>query len=237
MTTTIDALGIPDALGAGGAHLSPDGGNGLPCLRDLLRSLAGRLAPIQPSKAGLASLDANNRIDGLRASVADGSSWTFVTASTVNDPTQSFAITPADAPPMGRWLRLPGVVDLGAAFDAATPNNAPLITLPTNALVLVRSGYWKVGTLFAGGGAPALGLSSTNPSFNAQGDLLGGAAGDGVAVFGSIGTKLGTLGGKMASGVLLSSGDAVTLNLITSQFLTGAGEAHLLVDILTNPGV
>jgi hypothetical protein len=235
---TVDQYGIPDQLGAAGAHLSPEGGNGTPTLRDLLRSQAARLAPIQATRAALKTLDSASRSDGMFAYVSDGSVWRYVDASVVSDTSGNFALTPDDNPTTGRWLRVPaGGLDISASFTAATADAAALITLPTNALALVRQGYWKVAVVGSGGATPTMGLSSNNAAYNTAGDLLGGAAGDGASVFGTLGIRAGTIGAKTAAGILLVGGNTIRLNKITSAFTTVSAEAHLVVDLLANPGV
>lgn len=235
---TIDLHGIPDQLGCAGSHLSPDGAQGSPCLRDILRGFAGRVAPLQATRTTLAALDVNNREDNQLAYVlSDGSWWRFIASSVVADATGNFVVTPAGTPATGRWLRVPGPIDISAAFTFATPDTTALVTLPAGALVLVRRGYWKVTTAFTGGsGTPKYGFYSTNAGANTPGDLLGGAAGDGTATLGTTGTKLGTIGAKTAAGILLVGGDAISFNVFVTAFAAGVGQGHFVADILANPG-
>ena len=50
------------------------------------------------------------------------------------------------------------------------------------------------------------------------------------------GVKIGTIGAKTAAGVILIAGDTVRFDRITSVFTAGAGNAHLVCDVLANAG-
>jgi 3-hydroxyisobutyrate dehydrogenase-like beta-hydroxyacid dehydrogenase len=138
----------------------------------------------------------------------------------------------------GVWVRVDTEVDLGFAFDFNKADAAVLYTVPTNAILHVRRGYWKVTTSFTGGASSAIGLSSSNAAYNTKGDLLGGAAGDVAAALTSgAPVRPGTIGAKTAAGVFLVGGDTIRFDRVTSAFTAGVGEAHLICDILANPGL
>lgn len=140
-----------------------------------------------------------------------------------------------DAPTAGRWLRAPGSVDLKlAAIGFGTADAAVVLTMPTGARLIVRRGYWEVGTAFAGGSSSAIGLSGPSP-YNTKGDILGGSSGDVEATL-TAGTKLGTIGADNAAGIMLAAGDTVKFDRITSVFTSGAGYPHLVAELLANPG-
>lgn len=227
-------FGIPDNLGAAGAHLSPDGANGEPFLRDLLRGIAGRVAPVQATRTTLKALDADNRVANQVAFVADGSAWMWNATSTAADATENLVLVPTDNPSAGRWLRMPGLVDLSLPFTHATANNATLFTVPVGARLWVSGGYWEVTTGFSGGTSPTIGLASN--VYSTAGDLLGGASGDGAAIVGTTGIKRATIGAAIASGVMLNSGDTVLFNRISSAFTAGVANARIVAHLLTNPG-
>ncbi|RTL06444.1 hypothetical protein EKK58_05685 [Candidatus Dependentiae bacterium] len=229
-----DALGIPDELGAAGAFLSPDGANGAPFLRDILRGLAGRSANVA-TRTALKALTEQYRVNNLMATVcADGSRWIWNETSEIADTSENLVIIPDDAPDAGRWLRMPGAIDVSLAFTYATTNGATLLTVPTGALLWIPGGYWEVSTLFSGGTSSAIGLSSS--AYSTAGDLLGGASGDAAAVLGTTGIRRGTIGAAIAAGVLLKAADTVLFNRITSAFTAGVGKAHLVAHLLANPG-
>lgn len=229
-----DALGIPDNLGAGGAHLSPDGANGTPFLRDILRDVAGRNGANQATRAALKALGEQYRVDGLIITVIDGSRWIWNATSTAADTSANLVLVPDDNPSTGRWLRMPGTIDLSLSFTFATTNGATLFTVPVGAFLWVPGGYWEITTLFSGGSSSAIGLSSS--AYATPGDLLGGAAGDVAAVVGTTGIRRGTIGTVIAAGALLKAADTVLFNRVTSAFTAGVGKAHLVAHLLANPG-
>jgi len=177
-----------------------------------------------------------SRRDGNEVEVAaDGSRWYFHPTSTLAGDDVLVA-TPADAPAAGRWLRATGLpADLALAFDFNKADAAVLITVPAGCRLRVGRGYWDVDTGFTGGSSSAIGLSSSNASYNTKGDLLGGASGD-VAATLVAGVRPGTIGAKTAAGIILVAGDTVRFDRVTSAFTAGAGRAHLICDVLLNAG-
>lgn len=227
-------LGVPKLIGSAGAHLSPDSANGSPTLYEVLTGLAGRVAPIQATRAAVKALDADNRSANLIVYVVDGSVWRWDSASTATDASENLVLVANDNPDTGRWLRQPGMVDLSLPFTFATTNGATLFTVPVGARLLVQSGYWEISTGCSGGTTPAIGLSSS--AYSTAGDLLGGSSGDGVSVVGSTGIRRGTIGTAIGTGVLLLPGDTILFNRVTSAFTAGVGKAHPIAQLLANPG-
>jgi hypothetical protein len=187
-----------------------------------------------PTKALLQAVAATERVDGQEYRLADGSTWMYLAAGTASDALSAMIITPSDN--VGCYIRTNDTFDLSMPIAFGTADATALFTVPTNARLLVRRGYWEVATGFTGGSSSAIGLSSSNASFNTKGDLLGGASGD-VAATLVAGVKLGTIGAKTAAGVLLVGGDTVRFDRVTSAFTAGAGNAHLVCDVLANPGL
>jgi hypothetical protein len=187
------------------------------------------------NKAALIAQLAAERVDGDVYQLADGSSWQYVAAGTASDASQNLILTPYDAP--GVYVRQNDTIDLSAAFGFGTADATALFTVPTNARIFVRRGYWQVTIGFTGGASSAIGLNSSNATYNTKGDLLGGAGGD-VAATLVVGACIpGTIGAKTAAGIFLNAGDTVKFDQITSAFTAGAGFAHLICDILANPGL
>ncbi len=163
---------------------------------------------------------------------ADGSRWMFDSASEAADTSEHLVLTPAAG--SGRWLRCCGTVDLSLAFTYATADAAVLFTVPVGARLIVVRGYWEITTACAGGSSSAIGLSGPSPH-NTKGDLLGGASGDVEATL-TAGVKLGTIGADQAVGILLKAADTVKFDRVTSVFTSGAGNAHLVCQLVANPG-
>jgi hypothetical protein len=118
----------------------------------------------------------------------------------------------------------------------ALADGAVLYTHPlTSPRIAVGKTYHEVTTPWTGGTTPAVGLSSSNASYNTKGDLLGGASGD---VAGSLGLGFkGTVGAK-ASGnapIVLNPGDTIRLDRVAGAgtwFTAGASLIHLHVAYL-----
>lgn len=126
---------------------------------------------------------------------------------------------------------LSGFGHLKIPFTFATADAAVLYTIPSSvSRVVIASIWWEVATSFTGGTASAIGVSSTNTSYNTKGDLLGGASGDVAATLVSTGVvhKGGTLGAKYGSNgkVVLVAGDSLRFDRITSAFTAGVGYVH-----------
>lgn len=162
---------------------------------------------------------------------ADQSRWYFHATSTATGDDVLVATPSAGS---GRWLRCPGTVDLKLAIGFGTADGATLLTMPAGSRMIVRRCYWEVTTAFTGGSSSAIGLAGPSPH-NTAGDLLGGSGGDVEATL-TAGVKLGTIGADTAAGVLLVAADTVTFERITSAFTAGAGYAHVVGDLLLNPG-
>lgn len=162
---------------------------------------------------------------------ADGSEWVYHATSTATGD-DVLVVDPTNA--SGRWLRMPGTVDLKLPIGHATADGATLLTMPAGARMIVRRCYWEVTSAFTGGSSSAIGLAGPSPH-NTAGDLLGGSGGDVEATL-TAGVKLGTIGADTAAGVLLKATETVTFERITSAFTAGAGYAHVVGDLVLNPG-
>lgn len=154
-----------------------------------------------------------------------------------------FVVTPSDTPAAGRWLRMPGTIDINLPITYATADAAVLATLPTGARMMLLSAYWRVTADFTGGSSSAIGVSSNKTGFSTKGDILGGAAGDVAATLVSSGTQgvvSGTIGPKMdtltETKIVLVAGDTIRFDRITSAFTAGAGAVHVIAALLANPG-
>lgn len=187
------------------------------------------------SKAALIAQLATDRVDGNQYNIESGGEWQYIAAGTAVDPSNNIVLTPYDG--VGCYVLMPGSVDLTLPFSFATADGTVLFTVPTNARLLVRRGFWQVTTGFTGGASSAIGLRSSNAAYNTKGDLLGGAGGDVAATLVVGSTIPGTTGAKTAGGIILVGGDTIKLDQITSAFTAGAGFAHLVCDVLENPGL
>jgi hypothetical protein len=109
-------------------------------------------------------------------------------------------------------------------------------TLPNSPRVRVSRAYYEITVSFTGGASSAIGASSSNALYNTAGDIIGGASGDVAATLVSTGIpfKNGTTGAKLASSglVVLSPGDTIIWNKITSAFTAGAGLLHVEMQLL-----
>jgi hypothetical protein len=199
-----------------------------------MRSGGARVALLAVTLAALKAIPATDaaRTHGNEVMVeADGSRWYFHSSSAL---TGDDILVVAPSAGSGRWLRAPGTADLALPIAFGTADGATLLTVPAGCRMLVRRGYWEVTTAFAGGSSSAIGLAGPSPH-NTAGDVLGGAGGDVEATL-TEGVKLGTIGADQAVGILLKAADTVTFERITSAFTSGAGFAHLVVEILQNAG-
>lgn len=232
---------IPDNFGAGGANLSP-AGNGEPSLVSILQAYRAALiggadaaTGFVADTAALQAIAAANRYAGMeRRKVDDGRLYRFHATSTATDATSQLVITPTAG--SGRWLLVPGMVDLALAFTFATADAAVLFTMPVGARLWVARPYWEIATSMTGGSSSAIGLSSGQSPHNTKGDLLGGAAGD-VAAGLTAGVREGTIGADIAAGIILEAASTILFDRITSVFTAGAGNAHVQGLLLKNPGV
>ena len=174
-------------------------------------------------------------VDGMRCVVtADNSSWVFSIASTAVDTTLQLAVQPSGAAFPGCWLRADRFVDLKLAISFATADAALLFTVPAGFRIRPTRPLWEVTAPFAGGTASTIGLSSNNSAYNTKGDLLGGAAGDAAAVLVSTtpGPFVGAAGTKITGAVVLVATNTILFNQIASAFTSGAGFAHVPVELM-----
>lgn len=206
----------------------------------LAREVSARISRPVASVAALAAIPPDMRADGQILCLGDGSLWRFSQASTASDSSRNLVVAPDSG--NGRWLRLPGSMRLVLPFTHATADAAPLLTMPTGALFLVRKAFWTIDTDLTGGASSAIGVSSNKTGFTTKGDLLGGATGDVAASLtaalspanGTIGPKLDTVAELHAA--LWKAGDTFRYDRITSAFTAGAGAVNIVGDLLTNPG-
>lgn len=148
-----------------------------------------------------------------------------------------FVIAPTTG--AGRYLLAPGFnFDLSLAIAFGTADAAVLATMPTNSFALLGRNYWEITADWTGGSSSAIGLSTSQAPGTTKGDLLGGASGDVAATLvASGGRLLGTVGADVASGILLKGAATVRFDRITSAFTAGTGFAHVVGQMLANPGV
>lgn len=146
----------------------------------------------------------------------------------------------------GRWLRVPGSTDIALPVSFSTASAATLYTMPTGSRFKLRDAYWQVLSAFtgtSGGGAAALGLSSSNRTgLTTKGDILGGASGDVLATLvtgvtaGTIGVGIDSVAKLHTAGILVPT-NTIRADRFTDQFTGGSGYAHLVGDLLQNLGV
>jgi hypothetical protein len=218
---------------SGGSALVPN--NSKPGLRDILDPLHGA-----SSLAALKAITPDNRSDGQLARVVSGAGagpWRYSASSSLTGDDLLVA-TPADAPTAGRWLREFGSdVDLVLPADFNKADAAVLYTVPVGFRLYLGIPFWEVGTSWTGGASSAIGLSSSNAGLSTKGDLLGGASGDVAAGLLSTGAfAKGTIGAKMGKpAAVLSAGETIKFDRITSAFTAGAGNAHVPVLVAAVP--
>ena len=209
-------------------------GDGLP----RVTSTGGAATRLPASFATYAELialaaDAVERVHGNEVFVdEDQSRWRFHSTSAAADTTGNLVRTPTNG--TGRWLRVPGTIDLVLPFTYETADGATLFTVPVGARLILGRGYWDITDAFTGGSSSAIGLAGPSPH-NTAGDLLGGAGGDVEATL-TAGVKLGTIGADTAAGVLLKAADTITFERITSAFAAGSGRARFVAQLLVNAG-
>lgn len=119
-----------------------------------------------------------------------------------------------------------------------TADAAVLYTIPTlvNGAAAIRldSAFWEISTSFTGGSSSAIGISSSTTNFTANGSVIGGSGGDVAATLVSTNKYVpGTIGlgfstGAVTTGkIVMSAGDTIKFNRITSAFTAGTGFLHL----------
>ena len=177
------------------------------------------------------------RVESVRALNHQRYYWSATSILTADD---QLIIKPDDVthPAAGRWLAQPmTLVDLSMPFTFATADGATLFTVPAGCYLRVLRGYWEITTACSGGSSSAIGLASDQTPHNTAGDLLGGSGGDVEATL-IVGDYIeGTVGADQAAGIILAPGKLVTFERITSVFTAGAGNAHLICEVLKNAGV
>jgi hypothetical protein len=177
-----DKYGIPNALGAGGAYLAPDGAGGgggasQTFLRAILEKISARLGPPVANEAALAAITANNRTDSMlvfvKNSVTVGPSIWYRDDTSAASATAGSVVTSTDST-TGRWLILatqaeltggasaPQKASVTVAFGALAAGNSNGLAvsanlgaaLPANARILGAA--LRLTTPFTGGGATAV---------------------------------------------------------------------------------
>src|SRR5262249_46860311 len=115
------------------------------------------------------------------------------------------------------------------------PDGASLFIVPPGFRLRPTVPYWEIAVAIAGEAGTTIGVSSSNPAFNAKGDLLGGAGGDSVdhLVAGTIGGTTGTKGGSPST--VLVAGDAILFNRIAQAPTSGSGFVHVPCEVLASP--
>jgi hypothetical protein len=189
------------------------------------------------SVTALSNVAVASRYNGMIAELTDGSLWRFVSASTLTGD-NLLVVTPVAG--TGRWVLLPGSVDVPLPVTSGTADGAVLLTLQSGMRLIPRNAYWDVTSAFTGGSASALGASSNKAGFTTNGWLAGGTTGD-VAATLTVGVTAGFIGLGINTataqwGAIFVSGDTVKLNRITSAFTTGAGNLHVVGSLVANTG-
>jgi len=182
----------------------------------------------------LKALDVTDHVNG-EVFVVNGNRYVY-NATSVLAGDDIFVIAPTTG--AGRYLLAPGYVfDLSLAIAFGTADAAVLATLPAGMYALIGRSYWEVTADWTGGSSSAIGVSSGQAPNSTKGDLLGGASGDVLAtlVASSVRT-LGTVGAKVAGGILLKPTNTVRFDRITSAFTAGTGFVHLVGQVVANPG-
>jgi len=209
------------------------------------REVSRRIALSVADVTELAAIPGNRRVDGMlcmvKAAPRDGGGlWRFHPSSSLTANTHLVVGTGT-----GRWLRMPGAIDIGIPITFATADAAVHLTMPTGSLLQLDDLFWEVTADWTGGAASTIGVSSnkTAPtSWVAKGDLLGGVAGDAAATLvASVGIVSGTVGTDMDTiakrrGALWKATDNFLHDRITSAFTAGTGYLHIVGNLLANNG-
>lgn len=211
------------------------------------REILSRTPAVVATVAALKAVAAEDRFDGQLARIdaapaSGGGLWRFMLASSLTGDDQ-LIITPTAG--SGRWLRMPGAVDLAFPIAFGTADAAVLYTMPTGARLKVDSLHWEVTADWTGGTASAIGVSTTKTAptnWSTKGDLLGGAGGDVEATLvAATGIVAGTIGADMDTlaktrGAIWVATNIFRFDRITSAFTAGTGFVHVLGDLLVNNG-
>lgn len=186
--------------------------------------------------AALKALDVTEHVPGEKFRLTDGREfyWASGSSAVADD-----VVVVAPTAGSGRYIITTGRQDLPMAITAATADNATLLALPTGMVALIDDAYWEVTTGFTGGSSAAIGLDSSNSGFSTAGDILGGSGGDVTATLGTAGIKLGTAGAKLDTiahkRTALIAADTIRFQRIVDVFAAGAGNAHVILQILKGP--
>jgi hypothetical protein len=202
------------------------------------------LLPTTTSVANLTALKAigaSSRYAGLVVLVLSTQQRYYFNASSVLPGDDVLVAAPSAG--TGRWLLLPGSVDLALPFTFSTADAAILLTIPTGGRFYLRNAYWEILSAMTGasGGAAAIGLSSSTGALTTKGDILGGASGDLLATLitgvtaGTIGVGIDTVA-ELHTKALLLPGSTFRFDRIANQFTAGSGNIHVTGDLLLNAG-
>jgi hypothetical protein len=183
----------------------------------------------------LKALAATSRYNNLIVKVdADQSLWYFHSTSVLTGDNILVATPDAGS---GRWLRLPGAVDLVMPIVFGTADAAVLLTLPTGSRFLFDNAWWNIATQFAGGTNASIGLSSSATGFSTEGDLIGATLTAALTAGirpGVIGTGVDTVAKRKTA--IFVAGDTIRHDRVVDAFTSGAGDVHLTGTLLLNPG-
>jgi hypothetical protein len=193
-----------------------------------------------PTRAVLKAMEPAMRAEGMQAFVtSDRSRWVFSATSALADTSEELVLTPSSG--SGRWLRADHSFVMKLAVDYTKADAAVLLTVPEGFAIRLITGakpWWEVTTAFTGGSSSAIGISSSLTGLSTKGDILGGAAGDVLAML-DAGLGVGTTGAGIDTAAeqtvaLLKEGDTIRFDRITSVFTAGAGFACIPVVIVAN---
>lgn len=222
--------GLNEQLGRGGVGL--DRGGDPSSLYSYLSTIGAIWAPPAANAAAMAAMALKDLSDGMRvADLATRRSWRYSPTSEAVDTTANLVV-PVTAG--GAWIRVAERVELKLAIGHATADDAVLFTVPDGFILAPSRLWWEITTGWTGGSSSAIGVYSSNATYNTAGDLLGGASGD-VAATLVAGQTGGTIGASFGSNgmVVLDEGDTILFSRITSAFTAGAGFVHVLADVIT----
>lgn len=197
----------------------------------LAQELAALVTIRLATLAALKAYPANDRVDGMVATVAsDNSRWKYAIGSSTTGDDQ-LVVSPTDT--VGRWIRADKFVDITAAAGFALADAAVLYTVPAGFRLILGVPFHNVTTSWTGGTSSAIGCSSSNAGLSTAGDLLGGASGDVAAGLLSTGAYAkGTVGAKIGKpGAVLVAADTILFNRITSVFTAGASTIRFPVQV------
>lgn len=197
-----------------------------------------------PTAADLALVDAAKLFSNHLAQVSRISStipvtalYRFVAASVSPDNNQSqLVVVPGTNPASGKWHRVDSAFDLVIPVTFANTDNQQLVLVPTPMTLLpVYAGiFLEVVTAWAGGATPTIGLSFSNGTVTrAQGNLAGGAAGNGAFTYVTyrqltLGLQYSIAAGTVDA-IVLGPGSQIFWDRITSAYTSGTGNIHIPV--------